>query len=283
MVYPSGNDQSKDLGEVFVAKRDRVTKVARVDGVELNLQVDRGIAARFVGMEMTATKRADLSSPAAAKIDPIRLRYAKEAFDFYDTTAEASAPPVYIRKKSPARKLGEYIDVTGKYELDVFVTRLGVAAVLICYDAFDPSIFLSAVRMFYESTEQKGGFIHQSIDIFFIPAFNRSQKFVEMCRVLSLETNSVVVYVSGDERCAVKSDVFVCGHRCQTWAQGMGDESLEDFYKVEQLSDSDHLHVHRIRKEVIDAAMRHVKLHANLKTRKGMIWPGMRLGQEALG
>lgn len=285
VVFPSGTDSSRDPKDVFVAKRDKVAGVARVDGVMIRPQmVSREIAAHFVGMEMVATRRSDLSAPAALKIDPVRLRFAKEAFDFFDTTAGAGKPPVYIRKKSPARKLGEYIDAGGKYELDVFVTKLGVTAVLICYDAFDPSIFLSAVRMYHESSEQEGGFIHQGIDIFFIPAFNRSQKFVDMCQVLSLETNSVVVYVSGDERCDVKSDVFVCGQRCETWAKGMAkDEPFGAFYKVERIPDSEHLHVHRIHRAVIDAAMRHVRLHASPTTRKSLIGPRRRLGPEALG
>jgi hypothetical protein len=284
VIYPSGNDASKEPKEVFIAKRDRLTGVALVDGVSLYPQVTRGITAHFEDTEITATRRADLSAPAVSKIDPERLRFAKEAFDFFDMTADASNPPVYIRKKSPARKLGEYIDASGKYEIDVFVTKLGVTAVLICYDAFDPSIFLSAVRMYHASSEQDGGFIHQAIDMFFIPAFNRSQKFVEMCQVLSLETNSVVVYVSGDDRCQVKSDVFVCGQSCETWAKSMAKEKPSDvFYSVERIPDSEHLHVHRIRKDVIDAAMRHVRLHANPTTRKSLIGPPRRLGPEALG
>lgn len=284
VVYPSGTDASRDPKQVFIAKRNRLEGVALVDGVTLHPQVARGITAHFEGTEVTATRRADLSAPACANINPARLRFAKEAFDFFDMTAEAGEPPVYIRKKSPARKLGEYIDASGTYELDVFVTKFGVTAVLICYDAFDPSIFLSAVRMYHESSEQDGGFIHQAIDIFFIPAFNRSQKFVEMCQVLSLETNSVVVYVSGDERCAVKSDVFVCGQSCETWAKGMAkDEPHDVFYSVERVPASEHLHVHRIRKEVIDAAMRHMRLHASPKTRKSLIGPRVRLGPGALG
>jgi hypothetical protein len=284
VVYPSGTDASKDPKDIFITKRDSLMGVALVDGVDLHTQVGRGITAHFEDTEITATRRADLSAPAISKVDAARLRFAKEAFDFFDMTAEASKSPIYIRKKSPARKLGEYIDAGGQYEIDVFVTKLGVTAVLICYDAFDPSIFLSAVRMYHESSEQEGGFIHQAIDIFFIPAFNRSQKFVEMCQVLSLETNSVVVYVSGDDRCQVKSDVFVCGQSCETWAKGMAkDQPFDAFYTVERIPDFEHLHVHRIRRGVIDAAMRHVRLHASPATRKSLIGPRRRLGPEALG
>jgi hypothetical protein len=284
VVYPSGTDSSKDPKDVFIAKRDSLTGVALVEGVNLHIQVGRGITAHFENTEITATRRADLSAPAVSEIEPARLRFAKEAFDFFDMTADAGKPPIYIRKKSPARKLGEYIDAGGKYEIDVFVTKLGVTAVLICYDAFDPSIFLSAVRMYHESSEQDGGFIHQAIDIFFIPAFNRSQKFVEMCQVLSLETNSIVVYVSGDHRCQVKSDVFVCGQSCETWAKGMAkDQPFDNFYSVERIPNSEHLHVHRIRRAVIDAAMRHVRLHASPTTRKSLIGPRRRLGAGALG
>jgi hypothetical protein len=284
VVYPSGTDPSTEPKEIFLTKRDRLTGVALVDGVSLVPQVGRGITARFEGTEIVATRRADLSAPACAAIEPARLKFAKEAFDFFDMTAESREPPVYLRKKSPARKLGEYIDANGKYELDVFVTNLGVTAVLICYDAFDPSIFLSAVRMYYDSLEQEGGFIHQAVDIFFVPAFNRSQKFVEMCKVLSLETNSIVVYVSGDDRCRVKSDVFVCGQSCETWAKGMAkDQGHDIFYSLTKIPASEHLHVHRIRKDVINAAMRHTRLHANPKTRKSLIGPPKRLGPEALG
>ncbi len=281
VVYPSGRNKSQTPADVFLRRRNNLKGIHQVKGVTIKPQVERGISIHFDDTEVSANRQADLYAPACQAIDKTRYVHAKEAFNFIDTTAESSEPPVYIRKKSPARKLGEYIDASGKFELDVFVTELGVLAVLICYDAFDPSIFLSAVRMYYESRSGKGGFVHQAIDAFFIPAFNRSSKFVEMCKVLSRETNSVVIYVSGDDRCKTKSNVFVCGHSCDVWADSMGAEE-ETFYEMRHVPDFEHLHVYRINRQVINAAMRHLRVHASPGVRAGILLGGQRLGEEVL-
>jgi hypothetical protein len=284
VVFPYGKKRSKHPNKIFEQKLASLPEQSKIDGVEFANQFgERGITATFKSDRYAATRRADLSGPKAASIDRLKVRFAKDAFDFYDSTADQAHPPVYIRKKSPARKLGEYIDANGKIELDVFVTELGVVAVLICYDAFDPTIFLSAVRMYLESLERNGGFVHQAIDIFFIPAFNRSQKFVDMCQTLSRETNSIVVYVSGDDRCEVKSNVFVCGQSCELWAEKMSDDDeASRYYKRESVPGHDHLHVHRINIEVVTAAMRHSRMHASPSIRRAMIIAPKRLGADVL-
>lgn len=283
IVFPSGQDKSKEAEDVFNAKLKSLEDLPQIEGVTLMTQVESGIAANFTDERVLATRRQDLSSRKVAKIDRDKIQHAKKAFDFYSATGAASRPPLYIKKKSPARKLGEYIDAEGKIELDVFVTELGVTAVLICYDAFDPSIFLSAVRMYYESLSRRGDFYHQGIDIFFIPAFNRSQKFVDMCEVLSRETNSIVVYVSGDERCEVKSNVFICGQSCELWAETMAPGQPPDLYfEREEVEDFKHLHIYRISGEVVTAARRALRSQASPSVRKSKILRDKRLGAGVL-
>ncbi|WP_439540145.1 hypothetical protein [Sphingomonas sp.] len=285
VIYPSGTRSSLDAKKIFEGKRDRVMVNARVTGVEFTATTgsERGITATFKEHRVSATRRAHLSQPGAAALPKEQVRFAKNAFDFYEMTADQIQPPIYVRKKSPARKLGEYIDASGKIELDVFVTDLGVVGVLICYDAFDPSIFLSAVRMYYDSLDAGADFYHQGIDVFFIPAFNRSPKFVEMCKVLSRETNSVVVYVSGDKRCEVKSNVFVCGHSCEVWAYDMTEGDPEgDVYSLTKMPGHEHLHVYRIKKAVISYAMRCLRTHVGPEIRKDQIMMSRRLGWDVL-
>jgi hypothetical protein len=283
ITFPHGKKSSAAARDVFTAKEERVEKVAQIEGVSFIEDAETGLSAVFAE-RITVNRRSLLSSPKVARVDAAKIGHAKKAFDFYESTAAGGSPPVYIKKKSPARKLGEYLDSSGKIELDVFVTKNGVVAVLICYDAFDPSIFLSAVRLYYQCYERKGDYRHQGIDIFFIPAFNRSQKFVDMCKVLSRETNSIVVYVSGDDRCPVRSDVFICGHPCEQWATEMAKGAPpETYYKRTEVPEHEHIHVHRFSKKVVEVAKRHLRSHASPRVRSGLIFGSNRLGAGVLG
>lgn len=69
--------------------------------------------------------------------------------------------------------------------------------IAICYDSFDPSMFLSLVLQSYKKVPLA------TPRIILVPAFNPSPKFVELLRDLSFLTRSVVVYVNslhGDAR-----------------------------------------------------------------------------------
>jgi hypothetical protein len=309
VVYPNGKGASRHAKEVFESKRDVLAerlsseeaererrdpgdRVPEIRGVRLSRRGSdkaRGISAYFKKEGKSADVRSDLSLKDFARIDPDSRQLAKDAFDFYDATADAGMPPIYIRKNSPARKLGEYIDVEGKIELDVFVTDFGVVSVLICYDAFEPSIFLSAVRMYYESMGKKGGFYHQGIDIFFIPSFNRSQKFVDMCRVLSSETNSMVVYVSGDERCEDKSKIFVCGETCAEWAaqmvtdeEGKKTGSPKEYFTKTLIPKHEHLHIYKISRKLVLAAQQEMAKQFPPDIRESLILTPRRMGTAML-
>lgn len=291
VVYPNGKLQSHDAKKVFERKRDDLASVSEVMGVRFTKQASqsRGISAYFKEEDTLVTLRSQLSEPENADIDKSKIRFVKNAFDFYDSTADAGSPPVYIRKKCPARKLGEYIDAEGKIELDVFVTEFGVVAVLICYDAFEPSIFLSAVRMYYESLSREDNFYHQSIDLFFIPSFNKSEKFVNMCQILSRESNSTVVYVSGDDRCSVKSRVFVCGEVCSLWAEKIVEEegvensvSFSEYFSYETVKGHSHLHIYTISDKLIYAARHEMGRQFPRELRQRMILDPRRMGSSIL-
>lgn len=285
VIYPSGTRSSLDPKRIFTSKRDHVMANARVTGVELMTTAgsEGGIIATFKEHRVSATRRGQLSQPGVVQLPQEEVRFAKNAFDFYNSIASDHCPPVYLRKRHAAHALGEYLDSAGKPELDIFVTQNGVIAVLIGQDAQDPTTLLSAVRLYYESMESGGGFIHPAVDIFFIPAFNRSFQFIEMCKAISRETSSVVVYVSSDPRCVVRSEIFVCGQSCADLAGAMTEgERQEDIYSREHIPGHEHLHVYRISRALVSFGMRALRTHMSPQARVDQILMPRRLGAQPL-
>jgi hypothetical protein len=114
-----------------------------------------------------------------------------------------------ILKTTPASKAGELLTGFHGIDMQVFDTIIGKLAVVICSDAYDPSIVL---EFFAES-----GPSEYRRDIILVPSYNRSDKLTHMCQVLSLISRSIVVMVDAcSERTSSsehfsKSSVWVCG------------------------------------------------------------------------
>lgn len=206
------------LGDSVEARSIFEQKIGHLDIPE-NMDVNSTITGRVrldldhADETLRVNERDELHlSEISSRVSRPRLSYAKDVFDFRDSLVEDRSPPFYSFKKSPARKLGEYLDSTGLLKFDIFYTPIGAIAVLVCYDAYDPDIFLSAVRLFRQSEDTDSRFVHGKVDIFLVPSFNKSRKLVEMCRRLSQETESVVVYLSGDPRCSTRKRIFFSGY-----------------------------------------------------------------------
>lgn len=146
--------------------------------------------------------------------DPGKAAYdiIDSAFDFHDSLVfqdrlHSPKHQFLVYKQNAAKKLSEYLDRREQAKFNVYVTEKGVVAVLICYDAYDPATFLSAMRIQGERRENRLKF--PKIDIFLIPAYNSSSKFVEMCQLLSLATKSIVVYCTGHAHVKVDDRIRV--------------------------------------------------------------------------
>lgn len=111
-------------------------------------------------------------------------------------------------KFAPARKLGE--NTMGRwgariphYKVRLEVNRREMAsygvAIAICYDTFDPTMFLNIILQCRSA---------QTHSIILVPSFNTSDEFVALLRDLSFLAQATVVYVNGlhgDAR------MFICG------------------------------------------------------------------------
>jgi hypothetical protein len=131
-----------------------------------------------------------------------------------------------ILKRTPASKAGELLTGFHGIDMQVFDTIIGKLAVVICSDAYDPSIVL---EFFAES-----GPTEYRRDIILVPSYNRSDKLTHMCQVLSLTSRSVVVMVDAcSQRTSTsenfeKSSVWVCGVPVTNETKG----ALRDKHKV---------------------------------------------------
>jgi predicted amidohydrolase len=89
-----------------------------------------------------------------------------------------------------------YINLPDKRTVDLAIS------IALCYDAFDPSVFLSLVRQGRELTSE------QWQTVILVPSFNPSEVFVALLRDLSFVTRSTVVYVNGLHG---NAKMFICG------------------------------------------------------------------------
>jgi hypothetical protein len=113
--------------------------------------------------------------------------------------------PEWHYKTASARALRENIlgpqsEDSATYVVDFDVggeSRKAHITIAICYDSFDPSMFLSLVMQSYQHVPLG------TPRIILVPAFNPAEEFVQLLRDLSFLTRSIVVYVNslhGDAR-----------------------------------------------------------------------------------
>ncbi len=126
--------------------------------------------------------------------------------------------PREIKKRTPAWKVGERLSSPEDPKLYGFNTPFGRLAVLICSDAYDPTIAMKVAKMSVKE-EQKPHFI-------VVPAYNASDCFPAMCQLISLLTRSTVVLVDACKAGEAypygwsKSQIWICGMPARDVADG---------------------------------------------------------------
>ncbi len=114
-----------------------------------------------------------------------------------------------VLKRTPASKAGELLTGIHGIDMEVFDTIIGKFGVVVCSDAYDPSIVL---EYFAHS-----GHAEYKRDVILVPSYNKSAKLPHMCQALSLMARSVVIMVDvcREHSQALgpfeKSSVWVCG------------------------------------------------------------------------
>lgn len=104
----------------------------------------------------------------------------------------SSVGPFAHAKLTSAVKVFELIRIPSNRDLRYYVTSLGSFNILVCLDAYDPSLVLRLIRMNYAFS---GG---DKIEVVFVPSFSleKGLSFARACEDLSYATASVVVYVN---------------------------------------------------------------------------------------
>lgn len=127
--------------------------------------------------------------------------------------------PKGVWKVTPASKVGERLSRPKDITLHGFNAVFGRVAVLICSDAYDPSIIFELFARSQEADEKP--------DFIVVPSYNDSGKFPELCQVLSFMTNTVVVMVDahdGDNKYCGKAQIWACGIPAEELSKGVWRE-----------------------------------------------------------
>lgn len=228
-VYPVGIDgkwgvQRKALLEAKFTK-EWLPESLSTHGVTMSLAADGHMTCRVVIEDVDigpSSSRGDFFNDAnfrklkICKAETYRL--VESVFDFVDSLEmpvrhNDFGTQFLTFKQNAAKKMREYLDRQGRSELELFVTKKGVVSVLICYDSFDPTMFLSAIRLQKESKEFRWN--HPNVDLFIVPAYNPSKAFVNACQSLSKMTDSTVIYLNSHPKAkndkAVDFRIFISG------------------------------------------------------------------------
>lgn len=96
--------------------------------------------------------------------------------------------PIKHKKLSPAEHADEAISTPESPRVTYYDTVMGRIAVLICVDAYNPTVLMSLLG----NRATRG---HEQIDYVLVPAYNDSPKLYYSCQVLSLVSGSVVMLV----------------------------------------------------------------------------------------
>lgn len=120
-------------------------------------------------------------------------------------TKEVNSPILY-RKRFPAQKIGEHTRVPAGREFNTYERSFGNVGLLICSDVLDLNQFMMLVRQGLEP--------HKGCDFLIVPAYNRGDSFIKMCRDLSYMAATIVVLVNASDPVGELHDskIFVFGY-----------------------------------------------------------------------
>lgn len=140
--------------------------------------------------------------------------------------------PLRIAKTTPAVKIGERLSRREGIDISTFNTLFGHIVVLICADAYDPSIILHVLAKSAKDDPHRA-------DIILVPAYNMSPKFAEMCQLLSLLSDSIVILLdvcketTGEPKTCM--EVWNCGRKANKKGENWNGLHSIDPVKVEGL------------------------------------------------
>jgi hypothetical protein len=132
---------------------------------------------------------------------PLAQNVAKIALS-EDMRNPGAKPMREVLKRTPASKAGELLTGFHGITMEVFNTIIGKFAVVICSDAYDPSIVLEYFAASALPDRKR--------DIILVPSYNKSAKLAHMCQVLIgpvREVERLGVWTTGkrgDRACAVR-------------------------------------------------------------------------------
>lgn len=173
-------------------------------------------------------------------------------------------------KRSPARKMGEQLWQPRKLDLTFYETILGRIGVLICSDAYDPSIIFEIFRNSEEHSTRR-------LDFILVPSYNKSQRLISSCKTLSYLANTVVFYVDSCRAGPKKTsfEIFVSGLPIRNWIDFPVDRAKFEELPQEIASTNPHLTVWRISTDFLRAArqFRLKRWSKGLREILGMVTP----------
>lgn len=126
------------------------------------------------------------------------------------SVTDSNQSPRYYTKRVPAQLAGEIVRRPPKTGFPHYESKFGNFAVLICFDSFDPTLFLRFLAWHHSGLDSRQGRIEAEMKVIFVPSYSDNSKGWNPALDLSYATRSVVVYVDGPYE-NTKAAVAVCG------------------------------------------------------------------------
>jgi len=109
--------------------------------------------------------------------------------------ADGALAPIVHHKLVSAEKAGERITTPKDVQIQYYETNIGRIAVLICIDAYSPSVIFSLINNRNNGSEHK-------VEYIIVPSYNYSPKLFYSCQVLSLLCKCIVLLVDSCKECS---------------------------------------------------------------------------------
>ena len=166
-----------------------------------------------------------------------------------------SKPSVYRHNKViPAAKVGERLSAPDGIVAQYYDTKLGRIAVLICVDAYNPTLMFS---LFDPKLRQRGGADENDsdrLDFILVPAYNYSPKLYYSCQVLSLLCKCTVLLVDACSHWSEKGKLKC--HEVELFFNGRSiDDRLRKSAEIgSSVVNDEHVKVWRLKRNFLRAA-----------------------------
>ncbi|MCP4934760.1 MAG: hypothetical protein GY927_11280 [bacterium] len=162
---------------------------------------------------------------------------------------------VFLHNKIvPATKVGEIISPPNSIDVKYYDTKIGRIAVLICVDAYNPTLMFSLID---PQLYKRGGTLRgepDQLDFILVPAYNFSPKLYYSCQVLSLLCRCTVLLVDAccqwtgaTELKCLEAELFFNG-------RSFSDRRKDNDELGEKIYEEDKVHIWQLKKNFLRAA-----------------------------